>query len=124
MLLTFLSNLAMTGPRGDYGDVSHHVLPAKALAETVRFTFDFLSLLPQGEVLSAAAVEVDVYSGVDPDPQSMVRGRASVSGSRAFQLIQGGVEGVTYSVKCIADSAGSHLMTLVGYLTVEAADVA
>lgn len=123
MLITFLQNLAMTGPRVTYGETSHWVLPVKALAESARFTFDFLSMLPQGESLGAAAVEVEVYSGTDPAPQDMVLGRTSVAGSRAFQLLQGGVEGVTYRVKCIADSTSSHLMTLVGYLTVEAADV-
>lgn len=78
------------------------------------FKWDFLSDLAVGETITGVpTVTMNVYSGADATPQTMVNGAATVSGSVVTQSINSktaGVLGVVYEAVCnIVTSLGQNL---------------
>lgn len=77
------------------------------------FPFNFISDLQVGETISSANVTMNVYSGADADPQAMVNGAASISGTivtQSFNSKTAGVLGVVYEAVCtIVTSLGQNL---------------
>jgi hypothetical protein len=74
----------------------------KRTTETWKCPFNFISRLAVGETISAATFTIEVHSGVDPNPSVMLVGGGSsptIDGPTVVNLIQGGVDGVTYCVR-------------------------
>jgi hypothetical protein len=69
--------------------------------------------LAAGEAIQSAVVTVEVLSGVDPTPASMVLGGASINGTQVMQLLGGGVAGVYYRILCTATTTGSQNQVLI-----------
>lgn len=90
----------------------------KLLGETQTLTFDFTSRLAVSETISSASVTATVYSGTDGSPQGIVSGTSTISGAVVSQKITGGLLGVTYSLKCTANTSTAQVLQLSGYLTV------
>lgn len=76
------------------------VVPPKLQQETRSNPIDFSPILQAGQSLSSASVSVSVYSGTDPSPPVFTAG---VSGTVASVTETGGVVGVIYSVRVLAN---------------------
>jgi hypothetical protein len=70
-------------------------------------TFDFTSYLVQGETVTSAVCNVDVWAGTDASPSAILDGSATiVGGTTALQRVTGGIDGVDYRVRCLATTVG------------------
>ncbi len=69
--------------------------------EIVTAGFDFGSFADE---VSAPTVDIAVRVGEDADPDAVKLGDPFVSGSWVYQRLQGGVHGVDYSIRCLADA--------------------
>jgi len=94
------------------------IFAAKPLTEDVERTFDFTSILEEGEELAAATVEVSVFSGTDASPSAILAGDPVVDSPRVTQAFQAGVLGTTYTVLCFAGTCNDQLHSLAAYLSV------
>lgn len=82
-------------------------LPVKDPAEKKTVEFDFSAEVPDVATLSSPVVTCVVSLGVDASAAAMVTGAATVSGHSVFQMIQAGVDGNEYTLRCQAtDSTG------------------
>jgi hypothetical protein len=83
----------------------------KRTTEVWKCPFNFVRRLAPGETISAATFTIEVHSGVDPNPSVMlVGGGASptIDGPIVVNLVQGGVDGVTYCLRArVTTSQGS-----------------
>lgn len=98
--------------------MSSVVFEPKAPGESKRLSFDFLSQLAVGETISSAVVTSALYSGDDDDPEDMISGADSTSGSIVSQLVIGGVAGCIYTLTCVATTSLSQVLSMSGYLAV------
>lgn len=95
--------------------------PTKKVADQGRVLFDFTSFVALSEALSGAVVTATVYSGVDPLPQNIVSGAASIGGAgnkQVSQLIVGGISGVIYQLVCEVQTGLGQRLHLSSYLAV------
>lgn len=77
--------------------------PDKDPAESLLVaTFAYANELQAGESIASAAITCTVLSGTDPSPASMLVGSPQISGSNVLQNFSGGVDGVTYTLRCVA----------------------
>lgn len=81
--------------------------PIKDPAESIVLEFDFSSELA---AVSSATVAVSVYEGADATPAAMLDGAVQISGASVFQRIEGGVAGVSYTMRCVATSGSDVLV--------------
>ena len=84
--------------------------------ETVQF--DFVSVMPENAVIASQSVTISVYSGTDSRPSNMILGHATVDGSIVKQTICGGLDGVVYTIKCIATTSLGNIMNMTAYLAI------
>ena len=98
--------------------MSRITLEGKLSSETRTESFDFTSRLAASETISTASVAATVYSGTDASPSSIISGAASISGAQVTQKLTGGVEGVTYSLTCTANTSTSQVLKLQAFLTI------
>ncbi len=68
-------------------------------ADIITVEFDFSA---DATAVTAPAVTIAVVAGTDADPSLMLVGAPTVSGATVLQRIQGGVNGATYSLQCLA----------------------
>lgn len=97
------------------------IIPPKKGGETIFCPpqgFDFTPLLAAGETISSAGVSTWVYTGVDPNPTSIISGSAAISGSIVNQLITGGQPGTIYVLVCSIVTSLGQTADLIGYLAV------
>lgn len=94
------------------------VFLAKPQTQDVERIFDFTSLLQEGEELSAAVVDVDIWSGTDASPDNILDGSATVDGPRVLQKFTGGTLGATYTVTCFAGTCNDQMFSLAAYLSI------
>lgn len=94
-------------------------LPSKYSGDTLKQVFDFASMIVAGETISSAQTFCTVYSGVDSNPQIVVNGAATISGTQVTQSFTGGVEGTLYWVRCQVVTSASQTLNLQGVLAVE-----
>ena len=71
---------------------------SKDPGEDVTMGFDFTAI----GVPTTPEVEIEVRRGEDADPDAVLLGAPTVSGSQVFQRATGGVDDVDYSVRCFA----------------------
>lgn len=90
----------------------------KFSGETKPYQVDFLSELPNGVTISSASVTASVQTGNDSDPQNIVSGSASISGTLVTQVITGGVAGAIYQLIYSAVGSDSNTYQLLGVLAV------
>lgn len=89
-------------------------------AEVVTLGFDFAALAP-GLALSAPAVSATVATGTDAAPAALLSGAATIEGTRVLQRVQGGLAGVTYTLRAQVDAADGSRWVLAGLLPVRVA---
>lgn len=101
------------------GSMSMTVGP-KAPNEVKVITFDYIEQLSSvtGVSLVAASISVDVIDGEDPNPMSILLGGHAVDGIKVRQGIAGGLDGVTYALRCLATDSNGLQHEVVGVLPV------
>lgn len=90
--------------------MSCNFLSEKDPAEVAVLTFDFSQALDAGETLTAIdSVTVEVSRGVDASSASILSGVAAIaiSGLAVTQPVQGGIDGVNYNIKVVADTSNA-----------------
>jgi len=98
--------------------MSRVIFSPKLASSTETYTFDFTSRLAPTETISTASCTVQVYSGVDGSPSSMLSGSAAISGAQVGQLLTSGVAGVIYEILCSAHTSVGQTLYLSAYLAV------
>src|SRR3990172_2444983 len=101
--------------------MSRVVLTPKAVGETRRYEFDFVSQLLSGVTISGQTVTAAVFAGVldvgtvasdilDQGPWS--------HNTSVYQRITAGTAGVIYELTCTITTSDSQTLTIKGYLAV------
>ena len=89
--------------------MAYRTLPSKLVGERITLDFEFMDDLQWGESISAAEVEVTVFSGVDNSPSLLIYKAAVAVNTHVTQQIQAGVPGVIYNIKCtVAGTLGTE----------------
>jgi len=99
------------------------ILPSIHQTEMVQLPysgFDFTSRLQPSETISAASVTSTVYSGVDPSPQAVVSGAASIVGNLVKQIFTGGLPGVIYNLAVKVITSLNQRLEIDAYLVIVA----
>jgi hypothetical protein len=103
--------------------VNRIVFLPKPVQDDVIRTFDFTSLLDEGESLAAAQVKVQVFSGSDANPSGLLSGQPTIDGPRVEQKFTAGQLGTVYTATCLAGTCNGQVFSLAAYLSLqEAAD--
>lgn len=79
---------------------ARQVISTKRAVDTQQLVFDFISQMGVTETLVSAVNTISIYSGDDPGGSLAFIGSASTSGTRATQIISGGVSGCIYQITC------------------------
>lgn len=95
------------------------IFDPKKLSEQLTIPVDFISRLGVNESITSATVTCSVYSGVDNNPQAMVNGPATISGTVVLQSISGGILGNTYELLYSVLTSKGNTIELAGYFVIE-----
>lgn len=101
--------------------MSRVVLKAKAVGDTRREEFNFLSLLAAGETISTQTVAAVVYAGVLPVGEvasDILDGTPWDYQTSVFQRVTAGTAGVIYELTCTITTSNSQTLVIKGYLAV------
>jgi hypothetical protein len=90
----------------------------KITTENEQFTFDFSPIMASSETISSATSTVEVVSGNDSSPTSILVGSPVVSGQLVAQRISGGLDGVIYRIEVTATTSLTNVYTIVADLPV------
>lgn len=85
-----------------------NLLSTKDPSESVVVTFDYALALDTDEQLaSVESITVTTSMGTDPNPQSILQGTSliTVSGLSVQLPVTGGIDGVNYNIKVIAQTS-------------------
>lgn len=82
------------------------------VGEVETFSYDFKNSLPPGRTITGAAPSIRVHAGVDPNPQAMVVGQPTVSGSIVSVQLRALVAGVSYYPRMTATFDDLQQVTL------------
>lgn len=85
-------------------------------AEKVLLAFDFAHLT--SAVLTPVFTVTRKAGADDPSPGSILDGSAVTSGSKAVQMVRGGVDGTDYLIRCSVTDGSGQLFVMVGTLPV------
>jgi len=94
------------------------VFQSKVVGEEILFDMNFLSRLAVGETLQTVDRTIVVASGVDANPNAMLSGAATISGSIVRQMIIGGLPGVIYLFTIAVRTSNAQLLFNYGKLAV------
>lgn len=87
----------------------NEIFEAKNPLEERTYEFELGDQLLFGETMSGATVAASVYTGTDPTPMAIIDGAAVIVGTKVRQKIIGGVDGVVYTLICVANTTLSHV---------------
>jgi len=90
----------------------------KITTENEQFTFDFSTVMSTGETISSATSAVEVVSGTDPSPSSILVGTPVASGQQVAQRIYNGLDGVIYRIEITIITSLANTYSLVADLPV------
>lgn len=89
--------------------------------ETILLTYDFSNLFSDStEIIVSVAWSIEVISGVDATPESMISGTITINNTSSSRLVSGGVDGVNYNISVAATTNKGQILKLIGSLLVEA----
>lgn len=94
-------------------------LPSKDPEEIKTVTFDFSA--DAETIASAEITAVAILGPDDPAAQEVVMGGHSVDGALVMQRIQGGLDGTTYTLRCVGHDADGEVHVLPVLLPVKTA---
>lgn len=101
----------VTPYRAETGSIIVSAFGPKDLQSNEVFTFDFVNLLG-GLTISSGLVEIDLVSGVDPDPDLMLAGDPEVDGTMVLQRLIDGEDGAAYHLRCRALLSDGSVITI------------
>jgi len=90
----------------------------KITTENEQFTFDFSTVMSTGETISSATSVVEVVSGTDASPNSILVGTPVTSGQQVAQRIYNGLDGVIYRIEITIITSLANTYSLVADLPV------
>lgn len=90
----------------------------KITTENEQFTFDFSTVMSSGETISSATSVVEVVSGTDASPNSILVGTPVASGQQVAQRIYNGLDGVIYRIELTIITSLANTYSLVADLPV------
>ena len=94
-------------------------LTPKAPVEVVQYSFDFTTLLLEGETITSASFTVKNYFGYDPHPEDLLDGPLVNTTPIITQNIKGGILNTVYLIRCAAVTDLNHTYLIVGTLTLQ-----
>jgi len=94
------------------------IWPEKDPGESLIATFDFSPELEVGESIPSATCTVSAVIGTDDDAADMLYTDLSIYGGNVFQRFRGGLEGVTYNLRCAAMTSAGRILVLSAQLPV------
>lgn len=94
--------------------------PEKDPLEKVWLTYDFSEALSYGETITATEILISLKSGADPSPGNVLDGVAQVfANGRVLQKIKGGLDAVSYLIRCKATLSSGRILLLAGVVPVK-----
>jgi len=102
--------------------MSFVIFESKLVSADQTLQFDFLSQLGDTETITGAVVTVTVWSGVDPNPSTMLLAPRTITGKIVNQRITGGLAGVIYLVTCNITTSLAQALLMQGCLAVISTD--
>jgi hypothetical protein len=90
----------------------------KITTENEQFTFDFSTVMSSGETISSATSAVEVVSGTDASPNTILVGTPVASGQQVAQRIYNGLDGVIYRIEITIITSLANTYSLVADLPV------
>jgi hypothetical protein len=90
----------------------------KLTTESELFSFDFSQVLSPTETISTASCSVLVMDGTDTNPNAILSGGATISGSKANQRVKDGISEVTYRLVMTITTSATNTYTAVGDIPV------
>ena len=96
--------------------------PEKDPAEQFAVGFHFAGELLTGETIATATVQVVVLRGTDASPAALLSGPAEFQTDRVLQTIAGGLSGVVYGLRCVAQTSAGRTLVRAARLPVMSAE--
>jgi hypothetical protein len=94
-------------------------LSPKDPAEVITVTADFSTELAAGETIRVPTNTITtVPEGRDPNAADMLIGTPEVVGGQVLQMLEGGIDGTTYLVTCVAPLSSGRILVRRGSLLV------
>jgi hypothetical protein len=90
----------------------------KITTENEQFTFDFSTVMSTGETISSATSAVEVVSGTDASPNTILVGTPVASGQQVAQRIYNGLDGVIYRIEITIITSLANTYSLIADLPV------
>jgi hypothetical protein len=90
----------------------------KITTENEQFTFDVSTVMSTGETISSATSAVEVVSGTDASPNTILVGTPVASGQQVAQRIYNGLDGVIYRIEITIITSLANTYSLVADLPV------
>jgi hypothetical protein len=78
---------------------NHYISRSKTVNETISLIADFRDFVQPGETASAWTVAIEVFTGLDSNPDNMIYQGLSINGVVLEQRFRLGIPGVIYSIK-------------------------
>lgn len=82
------------------------------VGESENFSYDFVDTLPTGATIASVATDIVVHAGVDPNPQALVVGGPTISGSVVTIRLNPTLAGVSYRPRVTATYSDGQIVTL------------
>ena len=81
---------------------------AKGVTEIIAVEMDFLSRLQNGETVQTYSMDMSVFSGVDPTPDTMLVSQ-SLNQSTVTTVVRGGIVGNIYNLSVAARTSANNI---------------
>lgn len=88
------------------------ILPWKRVQDRITVTIDFTAFLPVGATITSVSSSVEVFQGIDPDPEAILVGLPTFAGAYVSQKIEQGLPGVTYLIALTAELSTGLSLTI------------
>lgn len=98
--------------------MSRSVWPEKDPQETLVAGFLYANELRPGETIASAEVSCTVLTGTDAAPESVLDGDPTISDAAVLQPFYAGVDGVTYTIRCVATLSSGRVLVRAATLPV------
>ncbi len=92
--------------------------PSKDPAEALIAAFVFANEINSGETISSVQTSCTTLYGTDASPGAVLNGLPTISGSSVLQPFHGGLDGVSYTLRCVATLSSGRILVRAATLPV------
>lgn len=96
----------------------NQIFSPKNSQDIITLSFEFGDVLEFGETITGQIVNAYTRAGIDPNPNAIVAGAATISGTKVNQIITGGIPGVSYVLLAVANGSNAHVYSKAGELSI------